>query len=59
MSRGTEFLFFVTEQLKKRIRGINETIREVQKDISGMNEYYWENYAEMDQYGYEIGRAHV
>ena len=53
MSRGTEFLFFVTEQLKKRIRGINETIREVQKDISGMNEYYWENYAEMDQYGYE------
>lgn len=53
MSRGTEFLIFVTEQLKRRIREINETIREVQKDISGMNEYYWENYAEMDQYGYE------
>lgn len=53
MSRGTEFLIYVTEQLKRRIREINETIREVQKDISGMNEYYWENYAEMDQYGYE------
>ena len=25
----------------------------MQKDIAGMNEYYWENYTEMDQYGYE------
>ena len=53
MSRGTEFLEYVTDQLKNRIRELDETIREVQKDISEMNEYYWENYAEMDQYGYE------
>ena len=27
--------------------------RNKQKDIEGMNDYYWENYTEMDQYGYE------
>lgn len=53
MSRGTEFLVFVTGKLKQRIRELGETIQEVQKDIAGMNEYYWENYTEMDQYGYE------
>lgn len=53
MSRGTEFLEYVTGQLEHRIRELDETIQEVQKDISEMNEYYWENYAEMDQYGYE------
>ncbi len=53
MSRGTEFLEYVTGQLEHRIRELDETIREVWKDISEMNEYYWENYAEMDQYGYE------
>lgn len=53
MSRGTEFLVFVTGKLKQRIRELGETIEEVQKDIAGMNEYYWENYTEMDQYGYE------
>lgn len=24
-----------------------------QKEIENMHEYYWENYTEMDQYGYE------
>ena len=48
MSRGTEFLEYVTGQLEQRIRELDETIQEVQKDISEMNEYYWENYAEMD-----------
>ena len=53
MSKGKEFLIDVTEKLKSRIREIDETIKDVQKDIAGMNEYYWENYTEMDQYGYE------
>ena len=52
-SRGTEYLAFVTERLKTRILELGERIRDVQKDIEGMHEYYWENYTEMDQYGYE------
>lgn len=53
MSRGTDFLVLVTDKIKKKIGEINENIQEVQKDIEGMHEYYWENYTEMDQYGYE------
>lgn len=53
MGRGEEFLKYVIELLKIRIREIDETISEVQKDIADMNEYFWENYTEMDQYGYE------
>lgn len=53
MSRGADFLTYVTGQLKDRLKEIDQTICEVQKDIAEMNEYYWENYTEMDQYGYE------
>ena len=53
VSKGTEFLADVTKKLKMRIQEMDETILTVQKDIADMNEYYWENYTEMDQYGYE------
>lgn len=53
MSAGREFLAVVLEKLRGRIRELDETIEYVQKDIEGMHEYYWENYTEMDQYGYE------
>jgi DNA helicase-2/ATP-dependent DNA helicase PcrA len=53
LSKGTEFLKFIIEQLQSRIRELGKTISEVQKDIESMNDYYWENYTEMDQYGYE------
>lgn len=53
MSRGSEFLAEVTAKLEKKIREIDVVISEGQKDIEDMNEYYWENYTEMDQYGYE------
>lgn len=53
MSRGKKYLAYVTGLLEERIREIREKIQAVQKDIAGMHEYYWENYTEMDQYGYE------
>jgi len=53
MSRGTEHLELVNEKLNKKMKELGATIQEVQKDIEGMNDYYWENYTEMDQYGYE------
>ncbi len=53
MSRGTEFLEIVTQKLKKRLCETDDVILQGQKDIGKMNEYYWENYTEMDQYGYE------
>lgn len=53
MSRGREFLVDVIARLTKIIKEIDVVISEGQKDIEDMNEYYWENYTEMDQYGYE------
>ena len=53
MSRGTEYLELVSKKLNSRIGELSNVIQEVQKDIEGMNNYYWENYTEMDQYGYE------
>lgn len=53
MSRGREFLADVIARLTKRIKEIDVVISEGQKGIEDMNEYYWENYTEMDQYGYE------
>ncbi len=50
---GREFLPYVLENLKKRIEEIDASILEGEKDIEEMHEYYWENYTEMDQYGYE------
>ena len=53
MSKGREHLKLVSEKLNKKIHQMSATILEVQKDIESMNDYYWENYTEMDQYGYE------
>ena len=53
MSKGQNYLEHVTRKLKERIKNVSDTIQEVQKDIEGMHDYYWENYTEMDQYGYE------
>ena len=50
---GIQFLKEVTEKLKDRIEEIEQTLSEGQREIASIQEYYWENYAEMDQYGYE------
>ncbi len=53
MSKGTAYLKLVYEKLNRRICELSGTIEDVQKDIENMNDYYWDNYTEMDQYGYE------
>ena len=51
--REEQFLENVLENLRQRIGKIAQELEEGQKDIESMHEYYWENYTEMDQYGYE------
>lgn len=50
---GREYLAHVTGTLRHRITQLDDSIEAGQKEIEGMHEYYWENYTEMDQYGYE------
>ena len=53
VKNGREYLSHVTETLRHRIAQLDDSIEAGQKEIEGMHEYYWENYTEMDQYGYE------
>ena len=53
VKNGREYLSHVTESLKHRIAQLDESIEVGPNEIEGMHEYYWENYTEMDQYGYE------
>ena len=53
VKNGRDYLTHVTETLRHRITQLNDSIEAGQKEIEGMHEYYWENYTEMDQYGYE------
>lgn len=53
MTKGRQHLKLVTEKLNNKIAEMSTVIEEIQKDIISMNDYYWENYTEMDQYGYE------
>ena len=53
VKNGREYLAHVTGTLRHRITQLDDSIEAGQKEIEGMHEYYWENYAEMDQYGYE------
>lgn len=50
---GTLFLGDIEEKLQQRLDQLNKELDEGQKEIENMHEYYWENYTEMDQYGYE------
>ncbi len=53
MTGMTEYLDFVLDKIERRIEKIEHTLREGEREIEQMHDYYWENYTEMDQYGYE------
>ena len=53
IENGREYLLHVMECLKKRLAETDAAILEGEKEIEDMHEYYWENYTEMDEYGYE------
>lgn len=44
----------VTEKIETKIAELKAGLSEGQQEIKNMHDYYWENYAEMDEYGYEI-----
>ena len=53
MENVTEYLKLVLEKLRRRIEKIDSSLKEGEREIEQMHNYYWENYTEMDQYGYE------
>ena len=53
IKNGREYLQYVLKCLNDRLDQADAAILEGEKEIEDMHEYYWENYTEMDQYGYE------
>ena len=53
VNNGREYLQYVIECLSRRLKETDAAILEGTREIENMHEYYWENYTEMDQYGYE------
>lgn len=50
---GREYLELVISCLGRRLEEVEASIEAGTREIEDMHEYYWENYTEMDQYGYE------
>lgn len=53
MENGRDYLQHVLNCLCTRLAQIDQAILEGEKEVEDMHEYYWENYTEMDEYGYE------
>lgn len=53
MEDNQKFLDTVLELIRKQLSQLKDRIVEGEKEIEAMHEYYWENYTEMDEYGYE------
>lgn len=47
------WLNHIIEKLNIRLARIHRSLEEGQEEIRNMQDYYWENYTEMDEYGYE------
>lgn len=49
-----KYLELVIEKLKTKIAQIDNKMQGNEKDIESMHDYFWENYTEFDEYGYEM-----
>lgn len=49
----TAYLDLVITILQQKIEEIDAKIAGNEKDIETMHDYFWENYTEFDEYGYE------
>lgn len=47
------FLNNLMTRLNRRLEALEKALAEGVQDVEKMHDYYWENYAEMDEYGYE------
>ena len=53
MDKNEIFLSDMISRINRRIDTLDNTLTEGVKDVEKMHDYYWENYTEMDEYGYE------
>jgi len=54
MEDERQYLSFVISEVLAHLQLLKEKMGENAKDLESMNDYFWENYAEFDEYGYEM-----
>ena len=47
------FLENILNKIRNRLARLDCSITEGEKEVEDMHDYYWQNYTEMDEYGYE------
>lgn len=50
---GNAYLAYVLEKIKVKLDTAVSALKQGNQEIRDMHDYYWENYTEMDEYGYE------
>ena len=53
MEENQKFLEDVLEKIRIRLTELEKSMEAGKREVEAMHEYYWENYTEMDEYGYE------
>ena len=53
MEENQKFLEDVVEKIQIRLTELEKSMEAGKREVEAMHEYYWENYTEMDEYGYE------
>lgn len=53
MEENKKFLEDVLEKIQIRLTELEKSMEAGKREVEAMHEYYWENYTEMDEYGYE------
>ena len=53
MEENQKFLEDVLEKIQIRLTELEKSMEAGKREVEAMHEYYWENYTEMDEYGYE------
>ena len=53
MEENQKFLEDVLEKIQIRLTELEKSMEAGKREVEAMHEYYWDNYTEMDQYGYE------
>ena len=53
MDTKETFLTEVLALIREKLVALEQSIQTGKKEVEAMHDYYWENYTEMDEYGYE------
>lgn len=48
------YLAFTIHKIQEKLKLLSQKMGENTRDLESMNDYFWDNYAEFDEYGYEM-----